>query len=60
MAEKATTPQYEADNVQPESTVADQDQSNQLSHDVAKLKINGGTLAWLNVLAGFCVFVNSW
>jgi hypothetical protein len=57
MTEKATTPEYEADNV---PTVADQDQSNQLSHDAAKRRINGGTLAWLNVLAGFCIFVNSW
>lgn len=60
MTERATTPKYEADNVQPESTVADQDQSYQLSHDAARRRINGGTLAWLNVLAGFCVFVNSW
>jgi hypothetical protein len=60
MTGKATTPEYEADNAQPESTVAEQVQSNQLSHDAAKRRINGGTLAWLNVLAGFCVFVNSW
>lgn len=60
MTEKTATPQYEADNVQSDSTVADQDQSNQLGHDAAKRRINGGTLAWLNVLAGFCVFVNSW
>lgn len=23
-------------------------------------RVNGGLDAWLNVLAGFCVFVNSW
>ncbi|EPS33812.1 hypothetical protein PDE_08774 [Penicillium oxalicum 114-2] len=23
-------------------------------------RVDGGTVAWLNVLAGFCVFVNSW
>lgn len=23
-------------------------------------RVNGGLNAWLNVLAGFCVFVNSW
>jgi hypothetical protein len=62
MAEKATfpEPEYEADNVQPESTVANSNQPSQLSDDGAKRRINGGTLAWLNVLAGFCVFVNSW
>ena len=60
MTEKATTPGFEADNAQLESTVTEYDQSHQLSHDAAKRKINGGTLAWLNVLAGFCVFVNSW
>lgn len=62
MTEKATFPEseYQADNVQTESTVGEQDQSNQLSDDGAKRRINGGTLAWLNVLAGFCVFVNSW
>jgi hypothetical protein len=62
MTEKAALPEseYEAENVQTESTVADRDQSDQLSDDAAKRRINGGTLAWLNVLAGFCVFVNSW
>ena len=25
-----------------------------------KRRINGGLDAWLSVLAGFCVFVNSW
>lgn len=25
-----------------------------------KTRVNGGLDAWLNVLAGFCVFVNSW
>jgi hypothetical protein len=62
MTEKATLPEPEnaADNVQAVSTVAEQGQSNQSSDDGAKRRINGGTLAWLNVLAGFCVFVNSW
>lgn len=62
MTEKATfpEPEHQADNVQTESTVADQNQSSQLNDDGAKRRINGGTLAWLNVLAGFCVFVNSW
>lgn len=62
MTEKATfpKPEYEADNVQPEPTVADSNQLSHLSDDGAKRRIDGGTLAWLNVLAGFCVFVNSW
>jgi hypothetical protein len=29
-------------------------------YDIHKRRINGGLDAWLGVLAGFCVFVNSW
>lgn len=29
-------------------------------HEQPKKRVNGGLDAWLNVLAGFCVFVNSW
>lgn len=62
MTEKTTfpEPEYDADTVQPDSMVGERDQSDQLSDDGAKRRINGGTLAWLNVLAGFCIFVNSW
>lgn len=28
-------------------------------HDLPK-RVNGGLNAWLTVLAGFCIFVNSW
>jgi hypothetical protein len=28
--------------------------------DAPKKRLNGGLEAWLSVLAGFCVFVNSW
>lgn len=31
-----------------------------LNDDCAKPIPNGGLQAWLSVLAGFCVFVNSW
>ncbi|KAJ5453063.1 Major facilitator superfamily domain general substrate transporter [Penicillium cf. griseofulvum] len=29
-------------------------------HALPEKRVNGGLDAWLNVLAGFCVFVNSW
>lgn len=29
-------------------------------HEHPKRRINGGLDAWLSVLAGFCIFVNSW
>lgn len=28
--------------------------------DLPKKRLDGGLDAWLSVLAGFCVFVNSW
>ncbi|KAJ5168598.1 uncharacterized protein N7482_004192 [Penicillium canariense] len=61
MTEKATfaDPENERDIVQAESTVAERDQSSELE-DLVKQRGDGGTLAWMNVLAGFCVFVNSW
>lgn len=33
---------------------------NHHEHEQPKKRVNGGLDAWLNVLAGFCVFVNSW
>ena len=62
MTEKATIPEaeYDADSVQPDSPVGEENQSDQLGEDGPTRRIDGGTLAWLNVLAGFCIFVNSW
>lgn len=34
--------------------------SSELNDDHVKPIQNGGLQAWLSVLAGFCVFVNSW
>ena len=33
---------------------------NERANEQPKKRVNGGLDAWLNVLAGFCVFVNSW
>lgn len=33
---------------------------NERENEQPKKRVNGGLDAWLNVLAGFCVFVNSW
>ena len=33
---------------------------NDHEHEQPQKRVNGGLDAWLNVLAGFCVFVNSW
>lgn len=62
MTEKATIPEaeYDAHNVQPDSPVGEANMSDQLGEDAPNRRIDGGTLAWLNVLAGFCIFVNSW
>ena len=54
MTEKATHPEAEydeADTVRPDTPGGERG---------PKRRIDGGTLAWLNVLAGFCIFVNSW
>jgi hypothetical protein len=29
-------------------------------NELARKQINGGLDAWLNVVAGFCIFANSW
>lgn len=63
MTEKATIPEPEndADNVQlPDSPIEEVNQSGPLGDDGHKRRVDGGTQAWLTVLAGFCIFVNSW
>jgi len=30
------------------------------NEELPRKKVNGGLDAWLSVLAGFCIFVNSW
>ncbi|KAJ5129486.1 uncharacterized protein N7515_005525 [Penicillium bovifimosum] len=46
------------DGAQPHPTPADS--NNGKEYDIHKRRINGGLDAWLGVVAGFCVFVNSW
>jgi hypothetical protein len=56
MTEKATLSEDEHDQRQPAAAC---DKSSELN-DVSEQNPNGGLRAWLSVLAGFCVFVNSW
>lgn len=39
---------------------AENEHEHEHEHEQPKKRINGGLDAWLNVLAGFCVFVKSW
>ncbi|KAJ6072818.1 hypothetical protein N7467_010903 [Penicillium canescens] len=54
----------EVDGAQPplNPTLGDNSPSNNegTEPDLPKKRLNGGLDAWLSVLAGFCVFVNSW
>lgn len=57
-AEKtATSP----DQTQPAATLGDNVlQGLESEYELPEKRINGGLHAWLSVLAGFCIFVNSW
>ncbi|KAJ5387890.1 hypothetical protein N7509_010431 [Penicillium cosmopolitanum] len=61
MTEKATLPNIEQDHgtPSPEKVAANRAPQSE-DGDFCKPKINGGLQAWLNVVALFCVFVNSW
>jgi hypothetical protein len=54
----------EVDGAQPplDLTLGDNSPSNNegTEPDLPKKRLDGGLDAWLSVLAGFCVFVNSW
>jgi hypothetical protein len=55
-----TIPDGEQRNLTPtlHNTLAPDDQ--EIEDEIPRKRINGGLDAWLGVLAGFCVFVNSW
>lgn len=58
MAEKTTLSGDEHDQQRP--AAARSKFSETLNDDVSHQNLNGGLQAWLGVVAGFCVFVNSW
>ncbi|KAJ5669787.1 hypothetical protein N7462_010857 [Penicillium macrosclerotiorum] len=62
MTEKATLsdPENEPDGTPTIPNGTEGTPASKLESDVEKPRVNGGLIAWLNVLAGFCVFVNSW
>lgn len=58
MTEKTILSEDEHDQRQP--AAARSKSSETLNDDVSHQNLNGGLQAWLGVVAGFCVFVNSW